>query len=114
MLASWTADLFEAVLLHPQAQFWQIMHLTTLFDPSRLLLQIELALFAVRRAMRDHRIRCQDLHQGVSPMTLLATRWPATLFALLARLTPQPITGGRFTTVVAIFPQPSLQLFNTQ
>jgi hypothetical protein len=57
MLTDRAADFFDLVLGDLQAEFWQIMELTTLFDPACFLLQIILAVFAVGRTMHDHYIR---------------------------------------------------------
>jgi hypothetical protein len=61
MLTGWTADFFHLMLHNLQADFWDVMHLTTLFDVPCLLMQVELASFTMSGAMRNNLLRSQNL-----------------------------------------------------
>jgi hypothetical protein len=95
---------------HHQLEGRHILDLPPLDHLASHSVQGTLAGVTARRAMPHLDIGDSNVGQGVPRVPRLAARLAHTPHPLAARTTTQPITGGWFAAVVAIFGKPLFQV----
>src|SRR5581483_2973967 len=112
VLTTGTLLLFGAVFLHEQSGRGHVHHLPTQCDARLHLPQVVLTGRADADPMLNHFIRRVGKPQGRSRVSLLPSAFLLALFPQAFWLTPKATRGGRQAAIVAIFGQPTLQVFH--